>query len=481
MRFDDLNNKEFELLERLEDSVLVRTYMARQGNLGRYVSIRQLISDQEEVSHRFRNEAAALAALRHPNNCRLLDAGAATIDGSYGPYFVFETVVGETLESALRRVESLQTAQILRLAQQLLGALAEAHRNGILHRQLSPQSLHLSQHEGMPDHLTIVDYGIEACIAPNRWSRLVREARMTCTPYLAPEVLAGEPPSARSDLYSAASLLYRCTVGVAFSATDDTDVDVKAPRFDRLSLLRMEMIEVFDRALRVDPNERYLSANEFLEALEPVVEKAHDAALVGPSMSRLSTQATGTSNKMPGQSLISKYPSVWILAGDPALDDTHVARLVKATAHYRVLVLDREKARATAESVKLGHAKLPWVVIFGDLHVILQVTLLNALRELPTTQRILVSAKLNAQMLEAAVNFCGTDRHLLLPMDEETLAETIEEHMAKCRRQLQRSELLEAQRLGLEARPGRTQGPRKHSSITGKFAAVAQERSNGTP
>ena len=119
--------------------------------------------------------------------------------------------------------------------------------------------------------------------------------------------------------------------------------------------------------------------------------------------------------------------------------------------------LTKSRPRARSDALVEGKIKQPWVVLFGDLHVILQHRLLPTLRRVDITQRVLISAKLNAQMLEAAVNFCGVDRHLILPVEIVELSELIEERVAICRERMMRQE---------SQRASRTTG---RFSITGAF------------
>lgn len=466
MRFEDLNHKEYEIIERLGGNVLYGTYLARQVNLGRYVTIRCLPTPHAFATQRFANELSALATLSHPNNRRVIDAGAAALEGISGPYVVFDYLYGAPLSTVLEGSSPLETAEVIRIGRQLLGALAEAHRGGMLHRQLSPHALMLCQHHGAADHLVVVDYALEQTLDPERWLEVLR-SQPEIAAFAAPEVLAGEPPSVRADLYSAAAVLYRCAVGNTFSAASDTDLELRLPTRDRLAQLHGALIEVIDRALSVQPTDRYASAHDFLEALEPVFQKAHAAAAMPPSMSSFTQRPVVGARAEEVSASLSEAPSVWILTEDPALDFEFLQRLRRLTAHYSVAEVVPSEAGAWADALASGAVRQPWLVVFGDIHVIVQNPLLATLRDLSITQRMLVSARLNGAMLEAAVNYCGVDRHIVRPVEDAALSEAIEAQMADCRRQLLRQEAL--RHLPRGEHPSELAARRQ--SLTGTFAA----------
>lgn len=468
MKFDDLNRKEYEILERLGGNRLFNTFLARQVNLGRYVVIRQIISSEIEASQRFCNELAALSSLQHPNNARVIDAGAATIGGVHGPYIVLEYLAGESLSEVLLRRSNLDTIEVVSLGQQILGALAEAHRYGLLHRQLSPPALLMLHPEGLADHVTVIDYAIEHAVHPEAW--LESTLSSGYGEYMAPELLRGDPPTIRSDIFSVAALLARCTTGakVLESPESTTEVELIKPSFEGIGGLKIELLEVFEKAMHHNPERRFGTATEFLEALDPIHEKLRRAA-IAPVVHHRPSAPRLVSNFNPDESApplaLTDNPSIWVLTGDPALDAPFIDRIKTIAAHYEIEEISREDAAVRAKALLAGELKQPWLVAFGDLHVIVQSRVLHAVRDLPITQRLLISAKLNGQMLEAAVNYCGVDKHLVLPIDIVALSEVIEARLADCRRQLLRHQILHQ----MPHHSTETALPR--FSITGEFAA----------
>jgi Tol biopolymer transport system component len=148
-------------------------------------------------SERFEREAKALSALNHPNVCTLFDVGP--------DYLVMELIDGETLAARIDR-GPLARADTARYGAQIADALAEAHRVGILHRDLKPQNVMLTRHGAK-----VLDFGI---------AKRTRDDALTQTgavigtaAYLAPEQLAGAAATERSDLYALGVVLHEMLTG----------------------------------------------------------------------------------------------------------------------------------------------------------------------------------------------------------------------------------------------------------------------------
>ncbi len=460
MKFDDLNLKEYEILERLGGNTLFTSYLARQVNLGRYVVIRLLATQITEATQRFQNEIVALSSLQHPHNCTVIDAGAADIGGVHGPYVVMEYILGDTLHEHLRREGRLAPARVLNLARQLLGALAEGHRNGLMHRQISPHTILLAEHDAVTEHATLIDYGLEQALHPAHWLRAL-SAEAERLPFLAPELLAAEPPTVRSDLYALGMVLRVCLFGQV------RECSYRAEELsDSARDLWERLVETVAVAWAPEPERRYHTALEFLDAFDTAV------AAVDITDTFAGIQRRHSSGRMGAVAApeshgggVSENPSIWILSGDPAVDQVFIERVRTVASHYDIIEISRDDAAREAKALLAGEVQPPWLVLFGDLHVIVQSRVLHALRDMPASQRLLISAKLNGQMLEAAVNFCGVDKHMVLPVDVVSLSEALEARVADCRRQLLRQQIQ-----GAVPQQGSESGKPRYS-ITGEFAA----------
>lgn len=164
--------------------------------------------DTERVLRRFRDERRILAGLRHPNIAPLLDGGA-TEDGR--PYFVMEFVDGEPIDEYCDR-RGLPVAERLRLVETLCGAVDHAHRNLVVHRDIKPQNILVTE-AGVPK---LLDFGIGKALSPDDGSGgdLTRVEERPLTPdFAAPELLRGDPVTTAADVYGLGQLLYVLLTG----------------------------------------------------------------------------------------------------------------------------------------------------------------------------------------------------------------------------------------------------------------------------
>ena len=187
-------------------------YRAHQIQLKRDVAIKVLRTDgppTESSIERFMREAESAARLDHDNCLRVYDYGV-TEDGIH--YMVMPVLKGQSLSDALdgKRLAPRRAAQ---LAIQLFAGLEHAHAANVIHRDLKPDNLFLTQDEHGEDHLTIVDFGI-AKILEHVDAATTTAGLLYGTPaYMSPEQAAGDKVDGRSDLFSAGLLLYRLSVG----------------------------------------------------------------------------------------------------------------------------------------------------------------------------------------------------------------------------------------------------------------------------
>ena len=162
--------------------------------------------DSAAVLRRFAQERQALARLSHPHIARLLDAGASE-EGL--PYFVLEFVDGQPIDLAVR---GLNLEARLHLFLQLADAVAHAHRNLLVHRDLKPGNV-LVDTEGQ---VKLLDFGIAKALDPldgNEGNTTVGGQRPYTPNYASPEQVRGEPVSTATDIYSLGVLLYQMLTG----------------------------------------------------------------------------------------------------------------------------------------------------------------------------------------------------------------------------------------------------------------------------
>lgn len=158
------------------------------------------------TADRFLREIELVRRLEHPRIARLLDSG----EGEWIVYYVMEFVEGPTLKVHLDRVRRASISDTLQIARDLLSALAYAHRQNIIHRDVKPENVVLA-----PGGAVLVDFGIGKAIADSGMDRLTRSGFTVGTSaYMSPEQIAGTVDiDARTDIYSLACVLFQCLAG----------------------------------------------------------------------------------------------------------------------------------------------------------------------------------------------------------------------------------------------------------------------------
>jgi tetratricopeptide (TPR) repeat protein len=243
--------------------------LARDHAHNRLVAIKILHSDAvaELASDRFLREIRLLARLQHPNILPLHDSGVA--GGVL--YYVMPFVSGESLRQRLRRDGPLPIALALRIAEESAAALGYAHREGVVHRDVKPENILLSD-----EHVLLADFGIARALLQSVDERLTSTSVVIGTPvYMSPEQAVGERNvDQRSDVYSLACVLFEMLTGRP-PFTGAGQAGVIASRFakpaPRASWFRSDVPRHVDRAiaaaLDVSPDRRPASAGAFASML----------------------------------------------------------------------------------------------------------------------------------------------------------------------------------------------------------------------
>lgn len=185
-------------------------YKARQKLLDRWVAVkvlpRELASDKKAET-RFFNEAKAISQVRHPNIVTLFDFGRAK-DGNL--YIVMEYVEGEALAARVRQ-GPLPAPDAVHIALQVMSALDEAHRAGIVHRDIKSENVMLERLEDGRERVRVLDFGIAKSEGS---TRLTKTGMVFGTPeYFSPEQARGQETDARTDIYSLGVLFFEMLCG----------------------------------------------------------------------------------------------------------------------------------------------------------------------------------------------------------------------------------------------------------------------------
>lgn len=267
----------YQILAQIGKGGMAAVFKAYQPSLERYVAVKVLppfYAEQDDTFvRRFRQEARAIANLRHPNILMVMDHGE--FNGL--TYIVMEYVEAGTLAELLG--QPLDPRKMASLIGQVAAALDYAHGQGVVHRDIKPSNILLPK----PDWPLLTDFGLAKVVGG---TRLTQSGTIAGTPaYMSPEQGRGEKVDFRSDIYSLGIVMYEMATGaVPYEAETPMAVVVKhiieplPPPRSRNPELPEAIERVLLKALAKDPQDRYARANDFGEALR---RAADELAAVG--------------------------------------------------------------------------------------------------------------------------------------------------------------------------------------------------------
>jgi serine/threonine-protein kinase len=267
----------YRLLERIDEGGAGQVWLARDERLGREVAVKILGVDADEAfRERFADEARRAASVAHPNVVTVFDEGRDGEDS----FMVMEYVRGKTLRDIVADRGPLRAHEAARLVAQVAAALDAAHEAGVIHCDVKPANIIVDQ----TGTAKLTDFGIARAARGPREHELIGTAR-----YIAPERVAGEPPTERSDIYSLGLVAYELLAGRPAYAEMETE-DLLRQRLDgpppSLRNARVGVSDAVDRvvrrALARDPDERYPSAGAFARDLVGAAERGDATGVIAP-------------------------------------------------------------------------------------------------------------------------------------------------------------------------------------------------------
>ncbi len=247
-------------------------FRAFDTELHRVVALKVLakyLSTNAAARRRFAREAQAAAAVLHPN---VLPIHNVEADGAT-PYLVMQYVSGQSLQARVDRDGPLDAADVLRIAKQTAEALAAAHHQGLIHRDVKPANILL---EDETDRVVLGDFGLARATDD---ASLTRTGIVAGTPhYMSPEQASGEAVSAQSDLFSLGSVMYFMLTGhppfraeSAMSVLHCVCSKKHRPVQATNNAVPRELSEVVDRLLSKRPIHRFASAEALAARLEQLL------------------------------------------------------------------------------------------------------------------------------------------------------------------------------------------------------------------
>ncbi|WCB92964.1 serine-threonine kinase [Baekduia alba] len=255
----------YELGERLGLGGMSTVVVAFDSRLERYVAVKLLaehLADDQQFVARFRREAMAAARLVHPNIVQVYDFGLDDASGRH--YIVMERIVGPSGAQVLRDRGRLPVDEAVDWIAQSCRGLEYAHRNGLVHRDVKPGNLLLSEADGT---IKLADFGI-AKIASDESSITQVGSVLGTAAYLAPEQAAGEEAGPAADLYGLGVVAYQLLSGrLPYEAQSLTELALKQQREVPPPLHHVDpsippaLSVAVERALALTPRRRYESAD----------------------------------------------------------------------------------------------------------------------------------------------------------------------------------------------------------------------------
>jgi len=261
----------YRLDSRLGAGGMSTVFMALDTVLERPVAVKLLaehLADDEAFVARFRREALAAARLQHPNIVQVFDSGLD--EPSERHYIVMEYVEGPSCADLIRDQGVLDVDQAVHIVRDACHGLDYAHRSGVVHRDVKPGNLLISQDTGA---VKLADFGIAKAAEQTRITQV--GSVLGTAAYLSPEQATGAESTPASDIYSLGVCAYQFLSGrLPHEYGSLTELALKQQNESVPSIreFRPEVPEALDRAIRVclerDPAARYTSALDMAEAVE---------------------------------------------------------------------------------------------------------------------------------------------------------------------------------------------------------------------
>ena len=292
-----LIDERYELRGLVGSGGMAYVYLTHDEVLDRDVALKLLkdrYAENEELVERFRREARSAASLSHPHIVPVFDWGE-TGDGTY--YIAMEYLPGGTLKDRIMSEGALSPQTVVEVALQITAALQAAHERGVIHRDIKPRNILITD----SGHVKVADFGIARAAEATTISNL--GDILGSAKYMSPEQAAGERVGAASDLYSLGVVLYEMLTGrVPFEIETPADVRIKhaggPPPHPREVNPKISkgMDALVMRLLATDPADRYGSAAELSEDLRRVRDGLSPVASLGDNSTTaaLKTPAAST-------------------------------------------------------------------------------------------------------------------------------------------------------------------------------------------
>ena len=257
----------YEIIEKIGNGGMATVYKARCTILNRYVAVKVLreeFTTDEEFIKRFNTEAQAAASLTHPNIVSVFDVGQ-----EYNIYYiVMELIQGKTLKQIIAEEGALPWKWSVNIAIQICSALEVAHKNGIVHRDIKPHNIIITE-DGIAK---VTDFGIAKAVSNSTITAF--GTTIGSVHYFSPEHARGGYTDAKSDIYSLGVVMYEMVTGkVPFDADTPVSVALKHMQEEPIEPIKLNsripvaVNQIILKAMKKDASLRYASATEMIKDL----------------------------------------------------------------------------------------------------------------------------------------------------------------------------------------------------------------------
>jgi serine/threonine protein kinase/tetratricopeptide (TPR) repeat protein len=280
----------YEIIEELGKGGMGAVYRVEDTKIGQDIALKLIkpeIASNKKTIERFRNELKTTRMISHRNVCRMFDLGDA--EGTY--FITMEYIQGEDLRSFIKRARRLDTGTVIAVAKQVCEGLAEAHRLGVVHRDLKSSNIMIDK-EG---NARIMDFGIARSLEAKG---ITGAGVMIGTPeFMSPEQVEGKEVDQRSDIYSLGVILYEMVTGrVPFKGDTPFVIGMKhkgeMPQNPKELNTQISdgLNRVILRCLEKEKDKRYQSAEELSSELKKIEEEIPSTERIMPKRKPVTTK-----------------------------------------------------------------------------------------------------------------------------------------------------------------------------------------------
>jgi serine/threonine-protein kinase len=274
-------NGRFKIVSVIARGGMGKVYKAEQSPLNRICALKVLSpkydGDRDPEFHkRFFLEASTAAKLTHPNTVTIFDYGQ---DGDDLYFIAMEFIEGRTLHRVLRDEGSFVEIRVAHIASQICRSLREAHALGVVHRDLKPGNILLTDRGDENDNVKVLDFGLVKDVSGEAEDLTQAGLFMGSPKYMAPEQILGGEITARTDIYSLGVMMYEmlsgrvpfdrgASVGTLMAHVNDVPPPMR--QVNPKLVLSRTMENIVARCLEKDANKRFASMKDLLNALKRV-------------------------------------------------------------------------------------------------------------------------------------------------------------------------------------------------------------------